>query len=239
MKHSVVFLTALVSIASLAQAQFTIVPRAGIELSNTRISMNDGSFSKLLPTQFNKHFSVRIDYQIKNSRNGVFAGFSTTNSAVELTNANTGKASAVGTQLRIEAGYQYNSYFSYPSKSSSAKGNKNSKATGIRFQDQFGFAYVPSVKKNSKSFDNSGVENYTNYAGNWNLAFIAAWGIEISKGNTKFLSIGLQYLKGLTNLGDRSFSTNKENLSLVTEYSSRASSWSLNVGVPISFERKK
>jgi hypothetical protein len=233
MKRILFLLKIIVLSISSAYSQLSVIPSFGIELSNTRISKNGGGFSNPLPALVKKQISIRADYQFRNSGSGVFGGVSSNNSVLEV---NTGNATTpAATQYRIEFGYQHTTKLGFTPKTNQDKKKSDPKTTTIRFQDQFGFAYVPSVKKDIKTTGKNGEDIYSYYAGNWNLAFIASWGIEISKGNKKFLNIGVQYLKGLTNLGDRTFTVTSENQTVETKYSSRASSWSLNVGFPFKF----
>jgi hypothetical protein len=240
MKRISLLLVVAMQVVLSASSQLTVVPGIGVEVSNTRTKINKGSFSNLVPASINKQISIRVDYQFRNSRSGIFGGVSTTNSVLKIRAMDQGiDVTPAGTQARIEFGYQVTTKMEIPSGSWSEKERPVSKKTFVRFQDQFGFAYNPSIRHDIATIEKNGNETYTYYSGNWNLAFIAAWGIEISKGDTKFLNVGLQYLKGLTNLGSRTFGTVPGNQSTAITYKSRTSSWSLNVGCPFTFWKKK
>lgn len=244
MKYFKLIMFCLMLITQAAHSQLTITPSAGFEAARTRVKINEGSFFKPLSNQLTPRIGLRFDYQIKNGH-GVFAGVSTSNTGVEFNFSNPKEgiknysSSRSNTRLRIEGGYQFSSKFSGCSFSckSKAKTNsaypgakKNNELLSMRFMEQFGLAYIPSVKNNFENNTGGVKENYTYKAGNWNFAFLIAWGFEISKGNTKKLNIGIQYLKGIGHLKNQLLNEAVTN----AVFSSRTSSWSFTIGVPFA-----
>jgi hypothetical protein len=116
-----------------ANSQFTLLPQAGFENSNTKISYNNLSYFSPL-TQFQPKFGLRADYKFKNGF-GPFAGISTSRSLVSYAfndpekgmteyNASMGKM-----QAQLQAGLQYTSKPIFFKKQTSA--NKTSSAKTV------------------------------------------------------------------------------------------------------------
>jgi hypothetical protein len=106
-----VLIAVFAGITLTANSQLTILPQAGFENSNTKISYNDLPYFSPL-AQLQPKFSLRADYKLKNGF-GPFAGISTSRSVVSYYfddpekgmteySASTGK-----TQLQLLAGLQY------------------------------------------------------------------------------------------------------------------------------------
>ncbi len=81
--------------------------------------------------------------------------------------------------------------------------------------------------------------NYSYKAGAWNTALIAGTGFEFgSNRHAKFI-ININYLKGLGNMDTKTISSVSNNKSVATMISSKASSWNVSLGIPISLSKKK
>src|SRR5215467_1512706 len=112
-----------------ANSQFTILPQAGFENSNTKISYNNLPYFSPL-TQVQPKFALRADYKFKNGF-GPFAGISTSRPLVSYSFTDPEKgmteySAAMGKiQAQLQAGLQYSSkpiFFKKPtSKTSKAK----------------------------------------------------------------------------------------------------------------------
>jgi hypothetical protein len=114
-----------------ANSQFTILPHAGFENSNTKISYNDLPYFSPL-AQLQPKFGVRADYKFRNGF-GPFAGISTSRPLVSYSFTDPEKgmaeynASMGNVQAQLQAGLQYTSkpiFFkkqTSPSKSSRPK----------------------------------------------------------------------------------------------------------------------
>jgi hypothetical protein len=112
MKTIILPLFALVSYAS--NAQFSIVPRVGMETFRTTIT--PGNFSSFSPMsqQFAPSLSVRMAYQLRSGQ-GAYVGVASNSQAVNFTFADPLQAASSYTtaaknfQLRLEGGYQFTS----------------------------------------------------------------------------------------------------------------------------------
>jgi hypothetical protein len=109
---------------------------------------------------------------------------------------------------------------------------------GLRLQPQIGMAFIPSPQNDFSTKQQAAQTNYTYNAGNWNTAIVTGMGFEFAKGRTKLFQVNLQYLKGVGNMNTSVLETMVNNKSVTTAYASRASAWSLSIGVPISFAKK-
>ncbi|TMI63515.1 MAG: hypothetical protein E6H07_12090 [Bacteroidetes bacterium] len=283
MRHSVLAIC-LALIVQVGQSQLTFTPRIGFENAQTCVSINDGNFISPLSNQFTPQAGARFDYKFKKGGHGVFAGISTSNTAVAFSFTNPEQSltnnfsSRSSTQVRLEGGYQFNtkpilfksnSNKSKPaqqrktgcskgesnmkhgcgsysrssshcgkSNTSSAKQKSSKQPMQMRLQPQLGMAYIPSVENDFDVKTEATQSVYTYYAGNWNTAVIGGMGFEFAKGKNKLFQVNVQYLKGIGNLGNTTLTTHDGSKSVETKFSSRASSWSLNFGVPISFAKK-
>jgi hypothetical protein len=96
-----------------ANSQFTILPQAGFENSNTKISYNDLPYFSPL-AQLQPKFGLRADYKFKNGF-GPFAGISTSRPLVSYSFTDPEKgmteysASMGNMQAQLQAGLQYTS----------------------------------------------------------------------------------------------------------------------------------
>ena len=96
-----------------ANSQFTILPQAGFENSNTKISYNNLPYFSPL-AQLQPKFSLRADYKFKNGF-GPFAGISTSRPSVSYSFTDPEKgmteynASMGNVQAQLQAGLQYTS----------------------------------------------------------------------------------------------------------------------------------
>ncbi|HEV8506160.1 MAG TPA: hypothetical protein VGQ53_12190 [Chitinophagaceae bacterium] len=108
-----VLIAVFAGITLTANSQLTILPQAGFENSNTKISYNNLSYFSPL-TQMQPKFGLRADYKFKNGF-GPFAGIATSRSLVsyDFTNPETGmteySASMGNTLAQFQAGLQYTS----------------------------------------------------------------------------------------------------------------------------------
>jgi len=108
-----VLIAAFAGITLTANSQLTILPQAGFENSNTRISYNNLPYFSPL-AQLQPKFSIRADYKLKNGF-GPFAGISTSRSLVSYyfddpEKGMTDYSASVGKMLaQLQAGLQYTS----------------------------------------------------------------------------------------------------------------------------------
>src|SRR6478609_10144067 len=106
-----VLIAVFAGITLTANSQFTILPQAGFENSNTKISYNNLPYFSPL-AQLQPKFSLRADYKFKNGF-GPFAGISTSRSSVSYSFTDPEKgmteynATMGNTQAQLQAGLQY------------------------------------------------------------------------------------------------------------------------------------
>jgi hypothetical protein len=172
-------------------------------------------------------------------------------------------------QLRFETGYQFSFkpiYFN-KSQSSSSKSSYSKSVTTVksrcgmnkatysscgskskykkdtrvnmRIQPLAGFAFIT----NPKSAVGTGVENgetVTKYsAGNWNTALLTGVDFEFGKGSRRIFTVGVQYLKGLGNMGTETITTSTTNKTTTTYLASEAYNWNVTLGFPIALGSQK
>jgi hypothetical protein len=212
---------------------------AGISASSTTVA-----FSFTNPEQsFNSNFSSRSATQVRleggyqfNTKPIFFK--SNSNKSKPAAQRKTGCGKTESNMKQGCGSYSRSASHCGKSKTSLAKQKISKQPMQMRLQPQLGMAYIPSVKNGFASKVEGAQSTYTYYAGNWNTAVIGGMGFEFSKGKNKLFQVNLQYLKGIGNLGSRTLITHDGSKSVETNYSSRASSWSLNFGVPVSFVKK-
>jgi hypothetical protein len=105
----------------------------------------------------------------------------------------------------------------------------------LRLQPFAGAAYIPSVKEDLSVQNGS----YTYKAGNWNTALLAGTGFEFGRGSQRLFTISVQYLKGLGNLDPKTLVTESNAKTTITRLDSRASGWSVGLGLPFSLTNRK
>jgi len=124
-----VLIAVFAGITLTANSQLTILPQAGFENSNTKVSYNNLPYFSPL-TQWQPKFGLRADYKFKNGF-GPFAGIATSHSLVtyDFTDPEKGmteyNASMGKTLTQLQAGLQYTSKAIFFKKQTSA--NKASK----------------------------------------------------------------------------------------------------------------
>ena len=124
-----VLIAAFAGITLTANSQFTILPQAGFENSNTKISYNNLPYFSPV-TQMQPKFGLRADYKFKNGF-GPFAGISTSRPLVSYSFTDPEKgmteynASMGNMQAQLQAGLQYTSKpISFKKQTSASKTSK-------------------------------------------------------------------------------------------------------------------
>ena len=124
-----VLIAVFAGITLTANSQFTILPQAGFENSNTKISYNNLPYFSPVP-QMQPKFGLRADYKFKNGF-GPFAGISTSRSLVSYSFTDPEKgmteynASMGNMQAQLQAGLQYTSKpISFKKQTSASKTSK-------------------------------------------------------------------------------------------------------------------
>jgi len=249
-------------------AQLSVTPKVGFEQSFTSVQYNNmGAFSPMSPA-FSPQAAIRMDYLIKKVH-GPFIEIASNRSLVsyQFTNPETGNqqftASSGDWQLRYEAGYQVSSKpfqmgkVKMPAKPSTAGFSPCAAARAmhnyyraveeaarkpvmnVSIQPYAGMAFIPNPKTTLSTIDKSGGAVYQYNAGNWNTAFISGLNFAFAKGSEQKFVVGLQYLKGMGNMGNNTLVSLTDNKQIITHLASMASAWSLSVGMPIHLTKTK
>jgi len=104
-----------------------------------------------------------------------------------------------------------------------------------------GIALIPTIKDQVQIKEGAGMNSQTNYqykAGAWNTAFTTGAGFEFGNNKRSKFVININYLKGIGNMGTRTVENVSNAKSVTTSFKSSASSWNINVGIPISFNKQ-
>ena len=212
---------------------------AGISTSNTTVS-----FSFTNPeTSLTNYFASRSATQIRleggyqfNTKPMVFK-----NSASSKNKTEAKKSSGCGSRSESNMKQGCGSYssraFCEKLKAEKSKQLAKAKPMSVRLQPQIGMAYIPSPKNDLTQKWETYQTVYTYNAGNWNTALITGMGFEFAKGKTKLFQVNFQYLKGIGNMDNTLLKTEAGGKSVETFYASRASSWNLSFGFPVSFAK--
>jgi hypothetical protein len=112
-------------------------------------------------------------------------------------------------------------------------------AMSMRLQPYAGMAFVPNTQTAIASTFRSGENVYQYSAGNWNSALITGINVAFAKGDVDKYMVGIQYLKGIGNLGKETLTTPLDGKEMNTQLSSSASAWNITVGMPLNFTKNK
>ncbi len=117
----------------------------------------------------------------------------------------------------------------------SGKSVAKNKGSYMKILPSVGFAYSPN--QSSEIEMTRGVYNYK--AGAWNTAIVAGTGLEFGRNKQSKFIVNINYLHGLGNMDTKTINSMSNNKPLATMISSKASSWSVSLGVPLSLSKKK
>jgi len=212
---------------------------------------------------FSPQVGLRADYLI-NKRHGPFAGVASNRSLVtyEFTNPETGDKQFTSShgdwKLRLEAGYQVSSKAislgksnkpAAPIKSESPcavrkmmlalAGAAKKPVMNMRIQPYVGMAFVPNPETAITNAIKSNETVYQYSAGNWTSAVITGVNLAFAKGDINKYVIGIQYLKGISNLSNETLTTPSDGKVTSTQLSSRSAAWNVTVGMPLNFTKSK
>ena len=107
----------------------------------------------------------------------------------------------------------------------------------MRIQPSAGIGYVPSSKPDMEKDYFATSPGYTYNAGNISTEFIGGMGFEFDRNQKKFLTLRVNYFKGLGN-NETSFTTQTSGKEETTTLKSQVSGWNASLGIPISFTKK-
>jgi hypothetical protein len=107
----------------------------------------------------------------------------------------------------------------------------------MRVQPSAGIGYVPSAKEDMQTDYFATSPGYTYNAGNTNTEFIGGIGFEFARNKKKFVTLSVNYFKGL-GTNETSFATQTTGKEEITTLRSEVSGWNASLGIPISFAKK-
>ncbi|MBD0286362.1 MAG: hypothetical protein ICV51_11215 [Flavisolibacter sp.] len=140
MKPSALSLALFLLAGTAAQAQLTLLPQLGFDVSSTRVQINDLRSFSPIGAQGSPKANVRLDYRFKQGH-GPFVGIGTSPSVVAFTFADPAMAATAfraatnNLQWRLEGGYQYSSkpiYFKNAPASTTPAKTMTEKSSGQR-----------------------------------------------------------------------------------------------------------
>lgn len=246
-------------------AQLSVTPKVGFEQTFTSVQYNNASGISPMCSNVSPQVGLRAAY-LFNKAHGPFVGVATNRSLVTyaFTNPETGDKTFTASQgdwrMRFEAGYlvsskpialgkaakqpaaktpAYQSPCAARRMQASAAAAAKKSVMNLRIQPFAGMAFVPNPQTAINTV-NSNETVYQYNAGNWTSAFITGVNLAFAKGDAGKFVIGLQYMKGIGNLGTETLTTPLDNSKqLNTQLSSSSSAWNLTVGMPLSFSKGK
>jgi hypothetical protein len=256
----------LLSVGTAAHAQLSVTPQIGLENSQVSLSTNNSSFSSL-GSALAPRASVRLDYRFKKAH-GPYVGFGTSPGITTVSTANpeaimSNYSTTTGSpKLRLEAGYGFSTKpinLQKPSFTTETKTvtrqvktrcgtysktyqvttKKKNDTWNMRIQPSAGIAYTPAKSNGLVTQQDATGTVYQYKAGNWNTAVTTGVGFAFAKGAQQKFAVGLNYLRGIGNLGEQSLSTASEGKTSVNQLQSRASAWSLSFGIPFTLTKQK
>jgi len=170
------------------------------------------------------------------------AGYQVSTKPIYFKNSSSSKSTKAATP------FNYYHYYSYGGRCSHSCGRSYATKPGsqptekgmyMALQPSVGAAYIPSVGPDVFSETESGITTYHYMAGNWNTAVVAGLNVEFGKNTQKAFNIGIQYIKGVGNLGTKTLTSMSGAKEHTTTLSSDASGWNLKAGIPITLGKKK
>ncbi|MEJ7831191.1 MAG: hypothetical protein WKF91_23495 [Segetibacter sp.] len=134
----------------------------------------------------------------------------------------------------------YRSHCGKSDNTSSAKSvaTQENKGWYVSLQPSVGAAYNPGANESLDTKTSASQNIYSYKAGNWNLALVSGIGFEFGKNVERRFTVNVNYLKGITNL-DEKITSPSDSKPIVTNLSSKTSSWTVSAGIPITLNKKK
>ncbi|HUS02103.1 MAG TPA: hypothetical protein VMY77_10275 [Chitinophagaceae bacterium] len=123
--------------------------------------------------------------------------------------------------------------------SSSNKSIAKNKGSYMRIIPSVGLAFIPGQPSEIETKTEGGQTTYDYKAGAWNTALTAGTGFEFGNNRQAKFVVSINYLKGLGNMDTKTINSVSNGKSEATIVSSKASSWNVSLGVPISFSKRK
>jgi hypothetical protein len=266
--------TLLIGCALLAgtalHAQFSLLPYAGFEQANN--SLRYGSGYSASDINGNLKAGLRADYRLKGGHSPFFNvttspapvsfRFDRAGSLLQAANAVRGNL-----QLRLEAGYLYNSKPIQlgKKKASSQPAAETVTVTNIRKSSCGSYTYrsgCGSKTKTVRQVENKplnmrlqpalalaylpsaeeslkgNANGFTYTAGTWRTALVPSMGFAFAKGNKALFTLTAFYTRALGQQEETAI-TQVESKTLQTPLQQTSSTWGLSLGFPISFARQK
>lgn len=131
--------------------------------------------------------------------------------------------------------------YSYRSSASNARAMapKVDNRFNMRLQPSAGAAFIPGAKENVTVDPGMNQTNFQYRAGNYTSALATGLGFLFAKGTRDLFSLNLYHWKGLSNLDNETLTRVVEGKTTTSQISSKTSSWSLSLGLPLQFQKQK
>ncbi|MEO6730365.1 MAG: hypothetical protein ABIN01_04055 [Ferruginibacter sp.] len=114
------------------------------------------------------------------------------------------------------------------------------KGSWVRIQPSVGVAYIPFSPSSDINTKMQGTQTTYEYnAGNWKTALLGGIGFEFGKNDQRTIMLSFNYLKSLGNLASENITTASGSKPINTQLQSNVSGWNVNLGIPISLNKKK
>ncbi len=109
----------------------------------------------------------------------------------------------------------------------------------MRIIPSVGLAFIPSQQTEIET-KTQGTQTIYNYkADAWNTALIAGTGFEFGTNRHAKFIVNINYLKGLGNMDTKTINSVSNGKAVAATLGSNSSSWSVGLGIPLSFSKKK
>jgi hypothetical protein len=136
----------------------------------------------------------------------------------------------------IRSGCCSHSSHSCGSRTEKQKATPKKESWTVRLQPSAGISYVPSDKPTIETKTSGAQTSYIYNAGNLKTAIVTGMSFEFARNKAKFLTVSVNYFKGLGN-DETTFTTQSATKNVVTTLSSKVSGWNASLGIPLSFTK--
>lgn len=252
-------------------AQFSLLPHAGFEQANN--SLRYGSGNSVSDISGNLKAGLRADYKLKGGHSP-FVNITTSPAPVQFQFDRAGSllraADAVrgNLQLRLEAGYLYNSKPIQLGKKKAASPpvTETVTVTSIRKSSCGSYTYRSRCGSKTKTIQKlqenkplnmrlqpalalaylpsagesieSSANGFTYTAGSWQTALVPSMGFAFAKGDKPLFTVTAFYTRALGQQEETAL-TQVQSKIVRTPLQQTSSTWGLSLGFPISFARQK
>jgi len=113
-----------------------------------------------------------------------------------------------------------------------------SKGPWIKIQPSVGMGFMPGLPSDIVTKPEGSQTAYEYRAGNWQTAFIAGTSFEFGCGDNGFLTVSVNYIKGVGNLNSETLTITDGVKTTTTSLQSSVSGWNLRFGIPFNLGKQ-